>query len=418
MALPRFVEVEQKLYSRRVEDVPAAVRAACQAAGLPGRIRRGARIGITVGSRGIDNIALIARAAVALIEEAGGRPFVLPAMGSHGGATAEGQTALLRALGVTPESVGAPVRAAMAAVQIGETTSGVPVYAAREALEADGLVVMNRIKQHTDFAGEYESGLVKMLAVGAGKRDGAAAMHSRQCASLTQDVPEAAAALIARLNVIGGLAILENGRHQTAEIVGVAPDEILARERALLRKVKRNAARLPFPEIDLLIVDWIGKDISGVGFDTHVIGRRMVWNEPEFRGPRIRVIAALDLSDGSKGNALGIGLADLTTERLLRKVDWEALRTNVLHTSFLNRAKVPLALPSDRELLRAAMVTLGEPDPAEVRVARIADTLRLDRFWISERLLDEARRRTRIRVLGEPRALSFDGRGDLERLPR
>ncbi len=413
MQCSRMTEVHQDLYSRRVRDIPGGVKKAWQAAGTGRRIRSGDRVGITVGSRGIDNIAEITRALVELVKESGGRPFVLPAMGSHGGATAAGQMALLKSLGVTSESVGAPIRAAMAVVKVGRTKHGTDVYAGGEAVRADGLIVMNRIKQHTDFTGECESGLVKMLAIGVGKRKGAAAMHSRRCASLREDVPEAARVLLRRLRVVGGMAILENGYHQTADIVGLGPGEIVEREKALLARVKRTAARIPFREIDLLIVDWIGKDISGVGLDTHVIGRRMIWGEPEFRGTRIGVVAALDVTPGSHGNALGLGLADLVTERLARKVDWESVRTNVMHTGFLNRAKMPLALPNDREVVRAAMITLGEPERKKVRVVRIPDTLRLGRLWISEGLVAEARRAPRIEVVGKPAEMRFGRDGSL-----
>jgi hypothetical protein len=418
MQLPRMVEVAQKLYAKRVKDIGKAAHEAWEAAGLARKLPRGGRVGITAGSRGIDNIAAITRAIVELVRAAGAKPFILPAMGSHGGATPDGQAQVLASLGITPQSVGAPIRASMAAAKIGATPSGLPVYAAREALNADGVIVVNRIKQHTDFTGDYESGLVKMLAIGVGKRDGAAAMHTGQCASLREDVPAAAALMIKRLPALGGIAILENGYHQTAEIVGIPSAEILTREKELLRRVRRNAPRLPFEEIDLLIVDWIGKDISGVGFDTHVLARRMVWNEAEFRGPRIRVVAALDVTPGSRGNGLGLGLADLVTQRLADKIDWNVVRTNVLHTGFLNRAKLPITLPNDRELLRAAFLAMGSPDPKKAGIVRIADTLQVGRMWISEGLVPEARRNQRIAILGKRTRLEFDGNGELERLAR
>jgi hypothetical protein len=411
--LPQVVEVEQQLYARRAGDIPAAVARACREAGLARGIEGGERVAITVGSRGIDEISRITRSAADAVKAAGGRPFIIPAMGSHGGATAAGQAAVLASLGVTAGSVGAPVRASMATDRVGRTRSGTPVYVSREALRADGVIVVNRVKQHTDFAGAYESGLVKMLAIGLGKRDGAAAMHSRGCGGLREDVPEAARIILKRVPVIGGLAILENGYHQTAEIVGLKPEEILPREPALLRRVKRRAARLPFAEIDLLILDWIGKDISGIGMDTRVVGRRMIWEEPEFRGPRVRLIAALDLTPGSHGNALGIGLADMTTERLVKKIDWEALKANVLHTGWLNRAKLPLAFPNDQALLRAALAAVSNPERRRVRMVRLKDTLHLGRFWISEGLLPEARDNRRIRVLGRPQGMRFDRTGNL-----
>lgn len=411
---PRVVEIEQQLYARRAADIPAAVARACAQAGLENRIGRGDRVGITVGSRGIANIAPIARAVVEMVKAAGGEPFILPAMGSHGGATAAGQVAVLKSLGVTAKSMGAPIRASMAVERVGRTSHGVDVWVSREARRADGLIVMNRVKQHTDFIGEYESGLMKMLAVGLGKREGAAAMHSRRCASLREDVPEAGRLLLRRLPVAAGLAILENGYNETADIVGLRPEEIPTREKGLLGRARRTAARLPFKDIDLLIVDWIGKNISGVAFDTHVIGRRMLWEEPEFRGPRIRLIAALDLTPASHGNALGIGLADLTTERLVRKIDREAVKTNVLHTGWLNRAKLPLSFANDRELVGAAMMALGKPDARRARVVRLRDTLHLSRLWVSEGLLPEARGNRRIEVLGKPGAMRFDRSGNFK----
>jgi hypothetical protein len=418
MQLPRMIEIEQKLYAKRVKDIGKAVYEAWRAGGLSRKLPRGGRVAITAGSRGIDNIAAITRAIVELVKAAGAKPFILPAMGSHGGATLQGQTEVLASLGIAPQSVGAPIRASMATSQIGTTPSGLPVYAAQEALKADGVIAVNRIKQHTDFTGDYESGLVKMLAIGVGKRDGAAAMHTGQCASLREDVPAAAALMIKRLPVLGGIAILENGYHQTAEIVGIPSAEILTKEKELLRRVRRNAPRLPFEEIDLLIVDWIGKDISGVGFDTHVLARRMVWNEAEFKGPRIRVVAALDVTPGSRGNGLGLGLADLVTQRLADKIDWNVVRTNVLHTGFLNRAKLPITLPNDRELLRAAFLAMGSPDARKARIVRISDTLQVGRMWISEGLLTQARANPRITILEKPTRLEFGDGGGLERLAR
>jgi hypothetical protein len=415
-----MVEIEQRLYARRVEDIPAAVARACAAAGVPERIARKRRsgrarpsVGITVGSRGIANIAGITKALVEIVKQAGGKPFILPAMGSHGGATPAGQTAVLASLGVTPASVGAPIRASMAVEQIGETKNGVEVFVSREAMQADGVIVMNRIKQHTDFVGPYESGLAKMIAIGLGKRKGAAAMHGRRCQGLREDIPEAARMALRKAPILAALAILENGYNQTAQIVGLSPDQIMERERSLLQRARRTAGRLPFREIDLLLVNWIGKDISGIGMDTHVVCRRMIWEEPEFRGIKIQLIAALDLTEGSRGNALGLGLADLITDRLRAKIDVEALKTNVLHTGWLNRAKIPLSFANDREVVRAAFVALGDPDPGRVRIARIRDTLHLGRLWISEGLLSEARRNPRVRVVGRPAKMRFDREGNL-----
>ncbi len=409
MEFPRFVEIEQKLYARRVRDISAATVEACLASGLKNRVKRGDSVAITVGSRGISNLPLIVKTVADYVKDCGGKPFLLPAMGSHGGATAEGQTEVLHSLGVTPDSVGAPIRANMAAEKVGETSHGVAVYAAREALRADRLIVLNRIKQHTDFEAAYESGLMKMLAIGVGKREGAMAMHSRLCESLCNDVPEAASLLMRKVKVAAGIALLENGYHETAQIVGLAPAEIPTREVELLKHVRRTAARLPFRYLDLVLVDRMGKDISGIGMDTHVLDRRMLWEAPHFKGPqwRIRLVAALDLTEASHGNPLGIGLADLMTEKLRRKISLDALKVNILHTGWLNRGKLPLCYENDREVLRAAHVALGRPDPTKVKMLRIRDTLQLGRMWISEGLLPEAEAHPKVTVLGEPKPIAF-----------
>jgi hypothetical protein len=418
MQLPEFTEVEQMLYGKTEDGLAAGVCRAWGEISCRRPARAGDRIGIAVGSRGISDLPTIVGFLAEVIKRAGGEPFIVPAMGSHGGATSRGQTAVLQSLGVTAQSVGAPVRASMATERVGQTASGTPVYAAREALGADGVVLVNRIKQHTDFSGDYESGLVKMLAIGLGKKEGAAALHSRGCDSLQKDVPEAARLLLKRIPVLGGIAILENGYHQVAEVVGLPAEAIFSEEKRLLQRVRRNAARVPFDQVDLLLVDWIGKDISGVGFDTHAIARRMIWGEPEFRGARIHLIAALDLTPGSKGNALGLGLADLVSRRLIEKTDWQSLRTNVLHTGFLNRAKVPLSFASDRELLQGAFTALGNPPPARARIVRIADTNHLGRLWVSEAMLSQVKKSSRLRAVGMPSPLRFDRQGNLKALAR
>jgi hypothetical protein len=418
MQMPRFTEVEHKLYAKTVDGFAAAVCRAWGETGCRGRIGRGDRVGIAVGSRGISDLPTIVGLLVEVLKKVGAEPFIVPAMGSHGGATPQGQTAVLESLGITPQSVGAPIRASMATEELGQTENGIPVHSAGEALRADGVVLVNRIKQHTDFSGEYESGLVKMLAIGLGKREGATALHSRGCESLRSDVPQAARLLLKRLPVLGGLAILENGYHRVAEIVGLPAGRILSEEKRLLRRVRRNAARIPFDQVDLLLVDWIGKDISGVGLDTHVIARRMVWGEPEFRGAQIRVIAALDLTPGSKGNPLGVGLADLVSQRLIDKIDWHSLRTNVMHTGFLNRAKLPIPFASDRQLFQGALTALGDLAPARVRIVRIADTNHLGRLWVSDALLEDVRKSARLQPVGEPSPLKFDRTGNLRPLER
>ncbi len=381
---PHMFLIKQTLLADTVTD-PEGLACAELTRVLP-PLKRGAPVAVTAGSRGIAAIVPILRGVCSALRHAGARPFLVPAMGSHGGATASGQEALLAALGITEESVGAPVRATMETVFLGETAEGTAVYMDRYAAEAAGIVVVARVKHHTDFTGQWESGLAKMLAIGLGKETGARYLHSFGAAGLRRLIPAAAAAIIAQGRVLAGIAILENAVGGVWQIAGVKAHEILPKEADLLALKKTSAPRLPFSEADVLLVDYIGKDISGTGMDTRVIGRMRIPGEPEPERPRIGLVAALDLSETSHGNANGVGLADVITERLSCKIDHLALRANAAACGFWERAKVPVAFPTDQEAIEACLASCGRPT-GEVRLCRIRDTMHLEYIAVSEALL-------------------------------
>jgi len=402
-----MVRVRQKLDDERLANPRETARAetARLLAGAP--IRRGQTVAVTGSSRGIANVAEIIAGAVAALKEAGLQPFVFPAMGSHGGGTAERQANVLHHYGVTEEGVGAPVRSSTDAVKLAETPEGIPVPFDRIAAGADHVFVVNRIKPHSHFIGPCESGLAKILLIGAGKPEGARLYH-RAFASLgfPQTFQAALPVLLKRISVLGGLGIIENGLDQTARIVGLHADRFLADEPALLEEAKRRMARLPFDNIDVLIVDRMGKDISGVGMDTNVIGR----DRP---GPRIQVIFVRDLTPASGGNASGIGLADVTVRRLIEKMDPKATFLNCATALHPHLARVPYACDTDREALEAALAATIAPSPDQARVVWIRDTLSLAEFEISESLLPEARSNPCLTPSGSPQDIRFDTDGAL-----
>jgi hypothetical protein len=410
---PRMAAARQRLFSAPVPDIPAAVAAELKRAGLAERARPGSRIGVTAGSRGIANVAVILKAVVDELRLLGAEPFLIPAMGSHGGATAQGQVELLSEFGITEPAMGAPIRSTMEVAEIGRTERDVPVYLDRYAAEADGIVVVNRVKAHTDFSGPVESGLLKMITIGLGKRAQAESVHAYGSWGLRELIPEVGRAKIRLAPILMGLAILEDGYDQTCALVGVPAERIEAEEPTLLQRAKEYAPRIPFDELDLLIVDRIGKEISGCGMDTNVIGRKRIPGEPEFERPRIERLIARDVTEESHGNAIGIGLADFITQRLHEKIDWHVTNTNAMVSGFLARSMVPVVCPTDQAAVDAALFTLRRKRPQDVRAMRISDTLHLEHLQISEALLPEARAMPQVEIVGELHPMRFDAAGRL-----
>lgn len=412
---PRLFPIRQQLYSRPCGDVPVAVREGLRAA-LPGdALRPGMKVAITAGSRGIDQIAVILKTVADAVKERGAKPFIVPSMGSHGGATAEGQAGLLdRVFGINERAMGCPIRSTMEVVELGRTPEhDLPVYIDRYQAEADGIVVVAREKAHTDYQGPYESGLFKMICIGMGKRAQAESVHAFGAWGLRELMPEVARAKLRLAPILGGLAILEDGYDRVSEIVGLPAERIEAEEPKLLERAKRYQAKLPFTELDVLVVDRMSKEISGTGMDTTVIGRRRIQGEPEWESPRIEVVFVRDLDEHASDNAVGIGLADLTTRRLHDRADIKKTQVNGLTSTFAMRLMIPVICEHDREALDLAMYLLRRKPPDQVRMARIRDTTHLDRLFVSEALRGEVEGNDRLEVLGEAEEIRFDPQGNL-----
>lgn len=404
MDIPAVAPFRQNLSQPTVTDIAGEVRRQWQTSQLGKRLKRGDRVALGVGSRGIKNIDRIVRATLDYLRELGTNPFIVAAMGSHGGATAQGQRELLAEYGVSEEKLGVPVKTDMTTVQIGVNSWGEPVWWDKNAFEADAVVCINRVKPHTDFRGRLESGLTKMLVIGLGKRDGASQHHRWGFRGLRDMLPETGRVILEKTRFVGGLAVLENAREETAKLVPVDRDELLDVEPKLLDEARSLMGRLPFDQLDLLVIGEIGKNYSGAGIDPNVVGRLLIEGQDEFEKPKITRICALDLSPESHGNGTGCGIADLTTDRLLAAIDPVPFRMNNLTACFLWRSKLPIAFPNDRECIRAGLETCWQPDWNKVRMAIIPNTLEVSDLWVSAPLANG----------GELRPLPFDAAGNLD----
>ncbi|QIN78571.1 DUF2088 domain-containing protein [Rubrobacter marinus] len=414
MEFPRVVKIRQRFPRPRVGDVEARLREEVERDEIASRVRPGMEIALTAGSRGIAEIDVILRSLVAILEEMGAEPFIVPAMGSHGGATAEGQVEILRSLGVTEELCGAPIRSSMHVVQLGETARGVPVYMDRISHESDGVVVVNRVKAHTDFRGPWESGLLKMASIGLGKHKQALALHGYGVEGIRDFMVEVGREVVDSGKVLFGVASVENAYDEPALLEAIPPGEIPRREEELLAEYKGLMPEIPVAEIDVLFVDALGKNYSGTGMDTNVIGRFRIPGEEEPERPRVKYVVVGDVSEESHGNALGVGLADLTTRRLFEKLDLAAMNANVLTSTFLERAKIPMVVENDREALSAAVRCNWGVPPPETRFVRIPNTLHLEHLYVSEHLVDEVTQSAGAEVVSDPEPLRFDDTGNLE----
>lgn len=397
-------------------DIPATLRA--EFASIAGRIRPGARIAVAVGSRGITNLRPIVAGVVENLKAAGAQPFIIPAMGSHGGATPEGQRDILSYYDITEQTVGAPVRPSLEVEQIGTTEDGVPVWCSVEAMRADGIVVVNRIKPHTDFSGTLGSGVMKMMVIGLGKRTGAATMHAAASRLGHERVIRSLArAVLKTAPILCGVAILENQFHDTAKLAVLPREDIEKGEEALLIEARNLMPRLPFDEIDLLIVDRIGKNISGAGMDPNVIGRWVQGYSSalkhEGQSPFIRRIFVRDLTPETHGNAIGIGLADLTTTRVANAVDKPVTYINSLTSLTPHCAKIPIHFDTDRECVAQALASLAMDDPRAAKVVRIADTLTLAEIEVSESCAPLLQGRGELSITSPAAEMQFDAAENL-----
>ncbi|OIP90105.1 MAG: hypothetical protein AUK26_10205 [Syntrophaceae bacterium CG2_30_58_14] len=414
MDFPDMIRLRQTFDRTMVTDIPGAVQAELKKLALGQRVRPGQRIALTGGSRGVANIALILKSAADYLKSLGARPFIFPAMGSHGGATAEGQTAMLAHYHVTEAFTDAPILSSMETVEISKTQDGVPVFIDKNAFEADGIIVVNRIKPHTKFKAPIESGLMKMMAIGMGKQKGAEYYHKAAIQyTFPKIIVDVGREVLKKVPILCGLGLVENGYDQTAAIAAVLPDELEKKEKELLILAKRMMPRLPFTEIDLLIIDEMGKDISGTGIDPNVTGRNRdilgVFPHPV----NVRRLFVRDLTPFSGGNATGIGLADLTTKRLVDKIDRLSTYMNCITGISLEKAAIPMHFETDRECIQVALGSVGLIPPRKSRIVRIKNTLQLDEVEVSEIYGGEIPSRPDLEILEGPRPMSFDVRGNL-----
>ena len=391
MSFPPLARIRQSVPQPRLADVPGTVRRLILESRLRERVKPGGTIAVGVGSRGITVIPTVVRAAIDVLKEMGFKPFIVAAMGSHGGATAEGQRELLAGYGITPEAMGVEVRTQMDTVVLGTNPVGLPIYFDKNAYGADGIVLLNRVKPHTDFHAAHESGVLKMLVIGLGKQQGASQVHKLGLRGMKEVLPAVGRFLVANTKFALGLAIIENAEDVPAEIVPIEPETIFDVEPRLLDRARALMGRLPFDQIDVLVVGELGKNYSGAGMDPNVIGRLMIETQHDFERPVVTRLVVLDSSEESHGNIVGVGFADLTTERLVGKMDVESFRINVLTSCCLERARIPITLPTDRDALVAAIDTCWRIDPMEARIVVIPNTLEVNTLWVSPALDDEVK---------------------------
>ncbi|MFM8273486.1 MAG: hypothetical protein ACKODX_14325 [Gemmata sp.] len=415
MNLPAVQLLRQTAPQPSIADVARAAREQWLASKTAKRIKPGMRVAVACGSRGINNYLALARATVDALKELGAVPFVVSAMGSHGGATAEGQRELLASYNIDERHLGVPVVTDMDAENIGPNSWGQPVWWDANALKADAVVTVSRVKPHTDFRGTFESGILKMLVIGLGKRHGADQVHSFGTRGLRDMLPESGRVILKKTPFVGGLAIIENAKEETAKLEVVDRDDLWEREPVLLREARDLMGRLPFKGMDVLIIGECGKNYSGAGMDPNVVGRMLIEATPEAEtnDPRIVRIGVLEVSPESHGNATGIGIADLTTNRALAGIDPGPFRMNNLTARSLWRSKLPIGFETDREVIAGCVETCWQPEYEKVKFCVIPNTLEVVEMWVSAPLAADVKGHPHVAFVGDPIPLPFDGTGNL-----
>ena len=413
---PKMCDVIQTFETQHVSDIPATVRQQMEALQLQKIIRPGQTVAIPAGSRGIANIGMILREIAAYFSSIDAAPFIVPAMGSHGGGTVDGQVRMLATLGVTEESVGVPIRATMETVIVAQTSNGLPVHFDKYASEADHVFVVGRIKPHTRFVGPVESGLHKMMLIGLGKHEGAKVYHRGILTMSFPEIIDAVAEQVLKVcRVCGGMAILENAEDETALIEAVKPEQFASREPELLILANRWLPRLPFDDVDLLIIDRIGKNISGVGMDANVVGRKFNDHAATSQDQtRCRRIFIRSLTKETYGNATGIGMSEFTTQRCVDQIDPVSTRINCITGLHPEAAMIPITLPTDADAVDAALQTIGMIEPEDARVIQISDTLHLTHVRVSQAYFADVRKSSNLRLDGDPYEFPVDADGWLK----
>lgn len=414
MDFPKMVKIKQKLNNECVKDIKKYFKKKLACSSLVSNVKDGDSVAIAVGSRGITDIVPIITTLVEELKKLNAKPFIIPAMGSHGGATVEGQSLVLSKYGITQKKIGIPVYSSIEVIKLGETKSGIPVYIDKIAANADHIVVVNRIKSHTEFFGKIESGLIKMLVVGLGKHKGALTMHSYAVKfGYEKTLIDMWRVILKNAPILLGIGIIENGYRKTYSIECVEPGDFIDKEQLLLDIAKKITPKLPFEKIDVLIVDEAGKDISGTGMDTKVIGRIRNIYEKELSKPKITRIVLRSLTEKTDGNAIGVGLADFITKSLVDGIDMKATFVNAVTAITPEKGRLPLVCDSDKEAIKNALATAGPVDSKKVRMVRIKNTSELNEMYISEGLLDEVKKLPNIEIISEAAKLEFNEAGQL-----
>ncbi len=383
----RLTKIRNHFLDNSLIDVRGSIQKELK--GLSGMIKSGSSIAIAVGSRGIDNLELTVKEVIDYVRQQGGDPFIVPAMGSHGGATGEGQTEVLEGYGITEKSMGVPVISSMEVVELPQGKLSHRIFMDKNAYDSDGVILVNKIKPHTDFHSTYESGLVKMAVIGLGKEQGAEAIHNYGVHGLTRLIPASAKQIFSVNKILAGIALIENAFDNTMMIKAIKGNEIMSQEPKLLDIARSNRPTFPVDQIDVLIIDRMGKNISGAGIDTNIIGRIKIYGQIEPAFPDIRSIVVTHLTDESHGNAAGVGLADVITRRLFDRIDFEKTYKNISTSSFLERGKIPFIAENDFDAMNLALRNCGNALPGKERIIRIKDTLHLDELYVSDAILNE-----------------------------
>ena len=411
--VPKMFKVQQVFDDRHIEpqEIPELIEGMLRQDRFASRIQPGMDIAITCGSRQIKNIVILTKSIVAFVRSKGANPFIVAAMGSHGGATGEGQRAILRALGITEETVGCPIQSGMDVVKIGCTEDGRDVLIDKNAAGADGIIVCCRVKPHTNFRGPYESGIMKMMAIGLGKQIAASVCHDEGYGRMAENVPAFGKAVIRNSNILFAVAVIENAYDETAEIAVLGSSEIADKEPELLNRAKALIPRIQVPECDVLIVDRIGKNFSGSGMDPNITGTFLT--PYASGGIRSQRVAVLDLSDESCHSGVGIGMAHATTRRFFEKMSFGQTYPNLITTKMIENARIPVVMENDREAIQVCLKTVTNADSHNWRLVRIPNSLNIRRIWLSEAFYEEAKENKGLIIESEPRDMEFDCHGNL-----
>ena len=409
--IPKIIKVKQKFNRDKIIDVESEIKKQLEFGNFKQKIKKGRTVAITAGSRGIGSYEIIMKTIVNFVKENGGIPFIVPAMGSHGGGNSKGQKLMLEKLGITEESMGCEIKSSMEVIEIGKTIKNLPVYIDKNAFDADGIILINRVKSHTSFRGKYESGLIKMLAIGLGKRQGADITHSLRFEKMAENIEESAKVSFGKLNILFGLATIENAYGEVNEIEIMNKNEILEKEPILLKKSKELMGRLYFDNIDVLIVKSMGKSISGTGMDTNVIGR--YHTKAASGGPNITKIGVLSLSKESNGNANGIGLADFTTRKLYNSINFESTYMNAITSTEPNSIKIPMILDNDKYVLKACAKTCGIINYEDIKLIIIENTKNISEIYMSKAAYEAVNNKNLVETIGDYFNIEFDNEGNL-----